>query len=221
MAWLSSEKQLGALMRQSVFACVETRRYNERLVCWCSAEPVRFLSDADGAAGLFLVISPISSTGCRCCKVPIKTSTHSESVCAPERLSSVQGTGAAGRSSGSAWRHAAHRDLLLEHRTGSSTELLSARSWQPPTAPLRYLWLAPVFTCRNSVCRGAGCRNAKAIPRLRHAGTVAAKQPHAGLSPAAGWATLRHRPSWWSAIAGLGRTFAAGNRRNFKAQPWQ
>ena len=50
---LFSEKQLGALMRQSGFACVETRRYNERLVCWCSAEPVRFLGGADAALPVY------------------------------------------------------------------------------------------------------------------------------------------------------------------------
>ncbi len=121
---LFSEHQLGALLREAGFASVVTRRYNERLVCWCSAEPFALLPGADASVPEYLdYLADIINR----LQVPDAFETHRG-----EHLTSLR-AGAAYRlykelvfrghiDTAQQWHQAAHRDLLLVTQLGASLE---------------------------------------------------------------------------------------------------
>ena len=211
---LFSEKQLGALMRQSGFACVETWRYNERLVCWCSVEPVRFLGGADAALPVYFgYLADIVKR----LQVPqsagkdIDSQRISLRAGAAYRLYKelvLRGQVAEARK----WRHAAHRDLLLEHRTESSTEaavdafLDSADgSFESFLAGAR-LHLPQLCFVEGQVAEREG--DVASAARWYRRCEAATRWIVAGSR----LGNIEASAFVWSAIAGLVRTFAAGKQ---------
>lgn len=121
---LFSEQQLSLLLREAGFACVVTRRYNERLVCWCSAVPINFLPGADSSLPSYLgyladiVNRPHSEDSADAQKEAQGTSLRAGAAYRLYKEYALRGQ----RDKAQQSRQAAHRDLLLTHWPDISLE---------------------------------------------------------------------------------------------------